>query len=159
MALAAVAYAAGARINTSKSIPLGLYWATDAPLAKGDYVLFCPPETDIFAMAKKRNYIAGGFCPSDYGYMMKKILAATGDQITVAADGVFVNGQRLAHSEPAQYDLAGRALPHYRLNQYRLGASELLLMSDYSKSSFDGRYFGPIERSQIKGVIRPLVVW
>ncbi|MGL5291357.1 MAG: conjugative transfer signal peptidase TraF [Vibrionaceae bacterium] len=159
MAMAAISYAIGVRINTSKSIPVGLYWVTDTPLEKGAYVLFCPPETEIFAIAKKRNYIAGGFCSGDYGYMMKKILAVKNDLVTVADDGVFVNKKRLPHSQPIQYDAAGRKLPNYRLNRYSLKGSELLLMSDSSDSSFDGRYFGPIERSQVKGVIHLLVAW
>jgi hypothetical protein len=37
-------YAAGARINTTKSIPVGLYWTSSAPVEKGAYVLFCPPQ-------------------------------------------------------------------------------------------------------------------
>ncbi|MES2568793.1 MAG: conjugal transfer protein TraF, partial [Verrucomicrobiota bacterium] len=37
-------YAAGARINTSKSIPVGLYWTSNSPVEKGAYVLLCPPE-------------------------------------------------------------------------------------------------------------------
>jgi type IV secretory pathway protease TraF len=32
-------------------------------------------------------------------------------------------------------------------------------MSDVSGTSFDGRYFGPINRSQIKTVIRPVITW
>ncbi|MGL5335204.1 MAG: conjugative transfer signal peptidase TraF [Enterovibrio sp.] len=154
MAIAAISYVAGVRINSSKSIPIGIYLTTNAPVEKGAYVLFCPPKTPVFAIAKKRNYIAGGFCPGDYGYMMKKILAVKGDLVTVADDGVFVNEERLAHSKPAQHDLAGRKLPYYRLNRYTLKGSELLLMSDSSDSSFDGRYFGPIDRSQVKSVVR-----
>jgi hypothetical protein len=41
---AAGGYAAGARINTTKSIPVGLYWTSSAPVEKGAYVLFCPPQ-------------------------------------------------------------------------------------------------------------------
>ncbi|MBL8368460.1 MAG: S26 family signal peptidase, partial [Candidatus Accumulibacter sp.] len=43
--------------------------------------------------------------------------------------------------------------------RFTLSGSELLLMSDVSGISFDGRYFGPIDRSQIKGVIRPVFTW
>jgi type IV secretory pathway protease TraF len=39
------------------------------------------------------------------------------------------------------------------------GEGEALLMSDYSPSSFDGRYFGPIPRAQIQGVVRPVLTW
>nr|WP_238880532.1 hypothetical protein [Achromobacter xylosoxidans] len=33
--LAAGGYAAGARVNTTKSIPVGLYWTSSAPVEKG----------------------------------------------------------------------------------------------------------------------------
>ena len=48
-------YAAGARINTTKSIPLGLYWLSDAPVTKNSYVIFCPPAEPTFLEAKKRR--------------------------------------------------------------------------------------------------------
>jgi type IV secretory pathway protease TraF len=35
----------------------------------------------------------------------------------------------------------------------------LLLMTDVSPISFDSRYYGLINRSQIKGVIRPIYTW
>jgi conjugative transfer signal peptidase TraF len=159
MSLAAISYAAGARINTTKSIPVGLYWTTDAPIEKGAYVLFCPPDVDVFATARERDYIAGGFCPGDYGYMMKRILAAKGDTVTVTNNGVFVDGLLLPHSKPIKTDPAGRKLPRYHFKQYTLGSSELLLMSDVSDVSFDGRYFGPVNRSQVKSVIRPIITW
>ena len=110
--LAAGGYAAGARVNTTKSIPVGLYWTSSAPVEKGAYVLFCPPQLGVFDDAKE-----------------------------------------------IKADKAGRPLPRYQSNSYTLGNSEVLLMSDVSATSFDGRYFGPINRSQIKTVIRPVITW
>ncbi|MGL4447802.1 MAG: hypothetical protein ACRCUZ_08805 [Shewanella sp.] len=40
-----------------------------------------------------------------------------------------------------------------------MAANEVLLMSDVSRTSFDGRYFGPVSRVQIRHVIRPLLTW
>jgi type IV secretory pathway protease TraF len=45
---------------------------------------------------------------------------------------------------------AGRPLPRFQADRYTLGNAEVLLMSDVSGTSFDGRYFGPINRSQIR---------
>lgn len=157
--LSVVADAAGARVNTTNSIPVGLYWVTSAPIEKGAYVFFCPPQIGIFAEAKERGYIGAGFCPGGYGYMMKRVLAAKSDVVTVADDGVRVNGEMLPFSVPIKADKAGRPLPRYQSNAYTLGESELLLMSDVSPISFDSRYFGPVSRSQIKAVIRPVVTW
>lgn len=159
LVLGVAGYAAGARINTTKSIPVGLYWTSSTPVEKGAYVLFCPPQAGVFDDAKERGYIGAGFCPGDYGYMMKRVLAAKGDTVTIADDGVRVNGELLPHSAPIKADKAGRPLPRYQANHFMLGDSEVLLMSDVSVTSFDGRYFGPINRSQIKGVIRPVFTW
>ncbi|HDZ5419550.1 TPA: conjugative transfer signal peptidase TraF [Vibrio harveyi] len=159
MALGAICYVTGARINTTKSIPVGLYWTTDAPIEKGVYVLFCPPEIGVFATAKERGYIGAGFCPGGYGYMMKRILAAKGDTVEITDKGVVVEGDLLDHSKLITTDPAGRELPRCQATQYTLGSSELLLMSDVSGTSFDARYFGPVNRSQVKTVIRPVFIW
>lgn len=152
-------YAIGARINMTRSIPVGLYWTSNNPVEKGAYVFFCPPPAGVFNIAKERGYIGAGFCPGNYGYMMKLILAAKNDAITIADDGVRVNGALLPLSALIKVDPAGRALPRYQSNAYTLSDVELLLMSDVSALSFDSRYFGPINRSQIKTVIVPVITW
>jgi len=151
--------AAGARINTSTSIPVGLYWTTDAPMAKGAYVLFCPPQGDTFRQARARGYIGAGFCPGDHGYLMKRVVATEHDTVTIADDGVRVNGELLPRSAPRESDKAGRPLPHYRASDYVLGRDEVLLMSDRSATSFDSRYFGPVRRSQLRTAIAPVLTW
>lgn len=157
--IAATAYFAGARINISRSIPLGLYWTSSAPLEKGAYVLFCPPPVGVFDVARKRGYIGYGFCPGGYGNMMKRVAGIKDDVISVTDDGVRVNGNLLPLSTPVKKDNVGQELPRYQGNLYTLGNVELLLMSDVSATSFDSRYFGPIHRAQIKTVIRPVITW
>ena len=152
-------YAAGVRVNTSRSIPVGIYLTSSAPVNKGAYVLLCPPPGAVFEEARQRGYIGSGLCPGGYGYMMKKVLAAKADAVTVADDGVRVNGELLPLSAPLKADKAGRPLPRYQVNSHELGKSEVLLMSDVSSTSFDSRYFGPIHVAQIKSVIEPVFVW
>jgi len=159
IALAIIGFFAGARVNTSKSIRLGLYWVSSAPVKKGAYVIFCPPQREIFDIAMERGYIKAGFCPGGYGYMIKRVLAAKNDVVTIADDGVRVNGEQLPFSAPMKTDKAGRPLSRYEFNSYTLDSSEVLLMTDVSATSFDGRYFGPISRSQIKTVVRPIITW
>jgi len=152
-------YAAGGRINTSKSLDLGLYFITKRPIEKGAYVMVCPPKSQIFDDAKARGYIDSGFCPGGYGHLMKKILAAKGDTVSASAEGMMVNGVVLPYSKPFAVDGVGRPLPHFSPDHYMLGESELLLMSDRSPTSFDGRYFGLITRGQVTSVIRPVLTW
>ncbi len=149
----------GLRVNTTPSIPVGLYRVSRAPVAKGAYVMFCPPRTRAFAVAKQRGYVGAGPCPGGYGYLMKKVLAAKADRVSFAVDGVRVNGALLAFSAPMRADQAGRALPRYRARSRCLGAGEVLLMSEVSRTSFDARYFGPLPVGQIEAVIVPVWTW
>jgi conjugative transfer signal peptidase TraF len=109
--------------------------------------------------AKQRGYLAAGFCPGGYGYMMKRILAVKGDAVSIAADGVRVNQRLLPYSAPLAEDLAGQPLPRYRAAQFVLGSSQVLLMSDVSGTSFDARYFGPVDRTQIQTALTPVITW
>lgn len=159
LAFVGVCGAIGFRINDSKSIPLGIYLTSDLPVKKGAYVLLCPPLNAAIGEAKKRGYLAAGFCPGDYGYMMKMVFAARGDAVAISENGVSVNGSVLPFSRPLSKDAAGRSLARYQPATFTVGSSEVLLMSNVSGTSFDARYFGPVNRSQIKTVIVPVVTW
>lgn len=150
---------AGARINTSKSIPVGLYWTTRAPMDKGAYVLVCPPPSGVFNEARERGYIGAGFCSGGYSYLMKQVAATARDTVTVTSEGVRVNGERWPQSMPLLADKAGRLLPRFQADGYVLGQAEVLLMSDGSPTSFDGRYFGPVSRVQLETAIMPILTW
>jgi conjugative transfer signal peptidase TraF len=148
----------GARINETASLPLGLYWAVDAPLERGSVVMFCPPEIEIFDEAKARGYIGAGFCDGGYEHMMKKVLAMSGDHVKVSNEGVFVNNELLPDSKPLSADPAGRPMPAFRVD-CTLENDQVLVMSGYNPLSFDSRYFGPIRRGQIRSVVRPVLTW
>lgn len=157
--LGATCQMAGARINTSKSIPVGLYWTTHAPMEKGAYVLFCPPPSGVFNEARERGYIGAGFCPGGYGYLMKQVAATARDTVTVTSEGVRINGERWPQSMPRFADKAGRRLARFQADGYVLGHAEVLLMSNGSPTSFDGRYFGPVSRAQLETAIKPMLTW
>lgn len=157
-AVVQIAVGAGVRINTSPSVPLGLYWETGVPLRVGAFVILCPPPTEAFAEALRRDYIGAGFCPGGYGYVFKRIQALAGDRISVTDQGVWINGQWMPGSRPLNADPSGRLLPRYRTQDYTLAPGEVLLLSDQHPRSFDGRYFGPVEASRM-AVIQPVVTW
>jgi conjugative transfer signal peptidase TraF len=157
-ALAGTLALCGARINSSSSLPLGLYWKTNARLEKGALVIFCPPNTPVFREAKARGYIGAGFCPGEYREMIKKVAATKGDRVSISEKGVSVNDVLLSNSKPYSEDRAGRAMPRYETD-CTLTETQVLLMSDYDPRSFDARYFGPIDEAQIRSVIRPVLTW
>jgi conjugative transfer signal peptidase TraF len=150
--LAAVAHQTGVVINTTASLPLGLYRAIPAPVARGAYVKFCPPPSALFDEAARRGYLHAGFCPGGYGPLLKRVLAVAGDRVQVAGDGVRIDGRLIPLSAPMWADGGGRTLPRYAQDRI-LNASELMLMSDVSLVSFDARYFGPVDRAQVQSVI------
>lgn len=158
-ALGLLFYIAGGRVNTTRSIPIGLYWTSSKPVEKGAYVLLCPPPMEVIAEAKRRGYLATGFCPGKLGNMMKKILAAKDDAVAITDDGVTVNDAMLPLSAPMVMDKFGRPLPRYQHTKFTVSDNEVLVMSDVNGKSFDGRYFGPILRSQIQTVIVPVFTW
>jgi type IV secretory pathway protease TraF len=56
-----------------------------------------------------------------------------------------VNGELLPQSAPLEMDKAERGIPRNRIDGYKPGEAELLLMGEASDTSFDGRYFGPVK--------------
>jgi conjugative transfer signal peptidase TraF len=158
MLLLLAAGLAGARFNVTPSLPLGIYWKVEAPLQRDAYVRFCPPMTQAIAEAKKRGYVDAGYCPGGYTPLMKRVAALDGDVVEFRKDGVAVNGRLLALSAPKQADPSGRPLPQLR-GRVVVGPSQMLMMSSYNAGSFDGRYFGLVERSQARDVVRPLLTW
>lgn len=154
-----LAHQSGLRLNTTRSIPLGLYRMANDPIVRGAYVLFCPPERQEFDLAKERGYIGAGFCPGGYGYMMKRVLAVHNDVVSVTDNGVTINGTLMPATQPAESDSLGRSLPRFRVTDHVMATSDLLLMSDANSRSFDARYFGPVHRAHIQSCIRPVWTW
>ena len=158
-ALIVLAILAGIRINTTPSYPRGIYLMTNDPIEKGELVIFCPPDNPIFHIALERHYIGAGFCTGGTGHMIKKIMAAQNDHVQISAAGVSVNGVLLPNSKPIDTDLERKPLPHIEADIAALDDHTVLLMSDYNPKSFDARYFGLMDKSQIISVVRPLWVW
>jgi conjugative transfer signal peptidase TraF len=156
-----VALQAGLIVNTTKSIPMGLYIKTSnfEKGRVGDYVQICPPQTPVFLAAKQRGYIGAGYCPGGLGYMLKRVLAAKDDVVSVGGEGVRVNGQWVENSVPMVSDGAGRPMPFVAIEGRKLEQGELLLMGKQSRKSFDGRYYGLVQSDQVVAVIQPVFVW
>ncbi|TIG74822.1 conjugative transfer signal peptidase TraF, partial [Legionella pneumophila] len=89
--LAALFHGMGFRINLTESIPIGLYRITGEAPIKNAYVIFCPDNRKSFRLAKDRGYIDHGLFCDGYGYLMKKVVAVSGDILSVTNEGVFAN--------------------------------------------------------------------
>jgi conjugative transfer signal peptidase TraF len=127
------------------SFAMGLYWTRHVVPGKNDLEYFRLPRTDVFELARERDYIE----PSPLGayqLLIKKIVAEEGDTVSVTNEGVILNQVPIPNSKPLNKDLAARLLPQLRIAERRLGAGEVFLLSDINPRSFDARYYGPMQR-------------
>jgi len=158
ISLALLLIAMGFRINLTDSIPVGLYRITHQGNLKNAYVIFCPDDRQAFKIGLNRGYIDHGLYCGGYGYLMKKVVAISGDVFSVTNTGVFVNHERIPFSTPKLKDGLNRPLPQWHAINYQLKEDELLTMTSQSEWSFDGRYYGLVHSRQIKGILRSLWV-
>lgn len=157
MAIGAAASGAGIRINTTASLPRGLWLAEtpSQPLRVGDVALFCPPDTPAVRLARDRHYLGAGACPGDFEPMQKPIAAVAGDVVRVAPAGVAINDQAVPSSAVYGVDGAGRSLPS-TTGTLTVPPGEVWLLSTYNAHSYDSRYIGPVPARLVSAVMVPL---
>jgi len=133
--------------NATASAPIGLYelHRTHA-VARGDLVLAKPPANAL-VLAAARDYLPAGVP------LVKRIAALSGDDVCSFGKLILINGDPVATRLSA--DGQGRPLPSWQ-GCYRLTRNQVFLLMGHVPDSFDGRYFGPIRRSAIGGILRPL---
>lgn len=132
--------------NASASAPVGLWRVVPgARVGHGDMVIarLGPPWRSL---AARRHYL-----PANVP-LLKRVAAMSGDRVCAFGPWIFVEGRVVAVRRGA--DRLGRPLPWWQgCTTLRDGAA-LLLMDD--PASFDGRYFGPVDRHAILGKAVPL---
>lgn len=150
----------GIVVNHSGSMPVGLWLArpVDRPIVRGDTVGFCPPDIEALRTARARAYLGRGNCPGEHEHMLKPVVAVAGDVVTVADDGLYVNGEVIPGSAPLTADSKNRPLPRIR-QSFSLARDELWMYSGYAPKSFDSRYYGPITAAQVTHFATPLLTW
>jgi conjugative transfer signal peptidase TraF len=152
------AEAAGLRLNTSVSMPRGVWRVVPAGAAprRGDVVAVCPPASMMRA-ALARGYVAAGGCPDGTEPLVKPVAAIAGDVVRVTPDGITVNGVASPQTALLAQDSAGRPLQSVPTGIYRVAPDQVWLLSDHDSRSFDSRYFGPVSVKQLIGAAYP--VW
>lgn len=136
-----------ALVNESPSLPRGVYLRRPGaePARGGVVAIPQPPEA--------RPYLAALRMPPDV-VLIKRVAAAGGDRVCRLDGRVFTPGRAVVVHDR---DRRGVGLPAWR-GCRRLGAEELFLLGD-TPSSFDSRYFGPVDRTQVTGVYREILTW
>ena len=159
VALLAVADASGLRVNTTGSMPYGLWQVARfaPPLSRGQIVTVCPPSVGVFRLGTQRGYVEPGICPDGYAPIIKPVAATEGDLVIVSRAGVTVNGRPVLDTAPLDKDSAGRPLVPFAPGTYRVKWREVWLLAAYDPRSFDSRYFGPVPEASVLALARP--VW
>jgi conjugative transfer signal peptidase TraF len=137
----------GLRINTSPSLPMGLY-ITGADSA-ANLVEFCPTEP-FATLAIVRGYRDPGVCPDGAAPLLKPVVARPGDVVELSARGISVNGALLTNTVPLPKDTRGRPLKAWPFGRYVVASGTVWVASSYHPRSFDSRYFGPITTAAIR---------
>ena len=147
----------GLRFNFTRSLPRGIYREVDKRIDRGRIALVCLPES-VAAQALERGYLRRGSCPSGVEPVGKIVVAVPGDLVGIDDQGVQVNGELLAQTEPQPMDSGGRPLPRLSLDPVALAPGQVIVIAPHPRS-FDSRYFGSISTSQIIAVVHPWVTW
>jgi conjugative transfer signal peptidase TraF len=145
---------AGIRINTSPSLPLGLYRVTSE--VQESLVEFCPAEP-FASLAIERGYRNRGTCPDEAAPLLKPVVARVGDFVYLSGRGMEVNGRLLPNTAPLAVDTKGRPLVHWQFGRYAVPLGKLWVASSYNGRSFDSRYFGPVPVRSVRERLRPLL--
>jgi conjugative transfer signal peptidase TraF len=144
--------AAELRINTSESLPVGLYRV--APT--GAFVEFCP---DDHGLSARRHYRVRGACPDGAAPLLKPVAAGHGNEIALSSAGMAVDGKLLPKTAPLSRDSEGRPLSHWPYGTYTVAAGTLWVASTYNSRSYDSRYFGPIPESAVRARLECVIAW
>jgi conjugative transfer signal peptidase TraF len=155
LTLALVAAWAAVRLNDSPSMPTGLYVRTSSE-SVASLVVFCPAGP-FAQLSVERGYRSRGNCPDSAEPLAKPIVASPGSTVELAARGMAVNGRLLPNTAPLVKDTLGRPLPHWPFGRYVVAPGAVWVASCYNSRSFDSRYFGPVDASQVREHVRPLL--
>jgi len=141
----------GLRINTSPSLPVGLYVVTTDGSA--DLVEFCPTEP-FATLSLIRGYRDSGSCRDGGAPLLKPIVATAGDTVEVSGRGIYVNGLLLPNTAPLSKDTKGRPLDPWHFGRFPVSLGTVWVASSYHPRSFDSRYFGPVYTTTIRHRLR-----
>jgi conjugative transfer signal peptidase TraF len=153
--LLAGAWWGGVRLNLTVSLPAGFYLVAYGPPTRGAIVLACLPH-EVAGFARQRGYVPHGGCRGGTAPLGKRVIALPGDTVHVSLAGLSVNGVAISESRPRASDSEGRSLPSLSPGRYIVQGGELWLAAPHPMS-FDSRYFGPVPRSSVRSVLRPLL--
>ena len=133
--------------NATDSLPHGIYRVIkQQTYERGDLIVFPVPE-QVRSLVLERGWLKPD------SYLIKPLAAINGDNVWITCGQVFVNGKSFGTIK--KQDRQGLPLPSLVFND-TLSPGKIAVLQR-SDDSFDSRYFGQIDESQIIG--RAVPVW
>jgi conjugative transfer signal peptidase TraF len=133
--------------NPSPSAPIGLYNVRPADnLQVADLVVVDLPEP-LMRFVTLRGYLPPGIP------LLKRVVGLPGHIVCRIRRSITVDGIEMGAA--LETDRLGRPMPVWQ-GCRRIAADEVFLMNRDVENSLDGRYFGPIPVSSIRGAAMPL---
>ena len=147
---AVVTFPARLVYNPSESVARGWYRIGSSDVLHVGGIVLVRLPAGVAALAAQRGYLPAGVP------LLKRIGAVAPQLVCVGEAAVRIVGVAVA-SVPAA-DGVGRPLSPWA--QCRaLSEGELFLLSNTHAESFDSRYFGPVDASDVIGRAHPLWTW
>jgi conjugative transfer signal peptidase TraF len=135
--------------NVTPSVPQGLYWIrSDRTPVAGEIAVAWLPN-GAARLANERHYLPFGVP------LVKPVAAGPGHIVCRHNDGIFIDGALRGYA--LDHDQAGRDLPRWG-GCSRLSADKVFLMNTAVATSFDSRYFGPVNARAISGEAIPILI-
>jgi type IV secretory pathway protease TraF len=122
-------------INTTNSMPRGVYIKANIPIGPGTTVIF---PSSVIANPDPRVPM----------YLLKKVLPYHGELVTINHEGLFFDSTLIARRE------INEGIDFYRSV---LPPGWVLVIGE-SERSYDSRYFGPVKLADLFAA-RPLLTW
>jgi conjugative transfer signal peptidase TraF len=134
--------------NASDSVPIGLYWIEQRQPKIGEIAVVRPPDwVSLYASSR-------GYLPEKI-WLLKPVSAVSGTVVCRIGNFIFVDGKLVVRAR--KFDSQKRILPVWKGCRV-LKINEVFLLAK-PRNSFDSRYFGPINRSEVHGVAALLMTW
>jgi len=146
-------------INTTASLPVGVYRQVDEPIRRGMLATFCLEDVAFIQLAKERGYLGEGSCPGGIKPLGKEIFGLPGDVVSLKDGLIAVNGETVPLSAAKSADSQGRRMPvPAKLEIGKIPDGYALMLSPCHAGGFDSRYFGLVRLSSLHPV-KPVFTW
>ncbi len=145
---------AGFHINLTESVPIGLWYERPVKeLKPGMIISVCAPALPIVKQMGKDGHLPYGYCPETrVAPFLKAVSAMPGDTVQIRRGfPALVNGKPLPNTE------ALPSLPAWPDGEYVVEPNQLWIFT-YLNRGFDSRYFGPVDRKNVRGESIPVLI-